>query len=163
VRYAIAPGDVIDPTAMVVDPRAGRVAVVHTTTADGALLRSVRVRDDGRGWAPYLDLETARPISVEDGDRPFATLLPAVREDVGRFLVLAPGAAKAQLLAVTPSAYPVSRVVDLREGIGILDVINSRQATIYRLVLWDADGTRMGSWRQLFGRRDPNDMWPRFG
>ena len=163
VRYAIAPGDVIDPTAMVVDAHAGRVAVVHTTTAEGALLRSVRVRDDGRGWAPYLDLETARPISVQDGDRPFATLLPAVREDVGRFLVVAPGAAKAQLLAVTPSAYPVSRVVDLREGIGILDVINSRQATIYRLVLWDSDGTRMGSWRQLFGRRDPNDMWPRFG
>ncbi len=103
VRYGIATGDVIDPHAVVAEPHSGRVAVVHTTTAEGALLRSVRVRDDGRGWAPYLDLETARPISAEDGDRPFAAPLPAVRDDVGRFLVVAPGAAKAQLLAVTPT------------------------------------------------------------
>ena len=163
VRYGITTGDVIDPVAFVVDPHEGRVAVVHTTTADGALLRSVRVRDDGRGWAPYLDLEAVRPISVEDGQRPFATPLPAVREDVGRFLVISSGAARAQLLAITPNAYPVSKVGELRDGIGILEVVNSRQAGVYRLVLWDADGAKLGSWRQLFGRRDPNDMWPRFG
>ena len=164
VRYGITTGDVIDPQVLVLDPREGRVAVVHTTTADGALLRSVRVRDDGRGWAPYLDLETARPISVEDGRRPFATPLPSVRDEVGRFLVVASGAAaKAQLLALHPNAYPVSKVGELREGIGILEVVNARQAGIYRLVLWDAAGTKLGSWRQLFGRRDPNDMWPRFG
>ncbi|HSO64261.1 MAG TPA: hypothetical protein VLQ78_04085, partial [Ornithinibacter sp.] len=159
---APAPGDVIDPGAIVAQPREGRVAVVHTTTPEGALLRSVRVRDDGRSRAPYLDLEVLHPITAEDADRPFATPLPAVREEVGRFLVIAPGAAQAQLLAVTPNAYPASKVGDLRGGVGILDVVNSRQAAIYRLVLWDGDGTRVGSWRQRFGRRDPDDLWPRF-
>ncbi|WP_345207705.1 hypothetical protein [Fodinibacter luteus] len=157
-----APGDVIDPGAVVAQPREGRVAVVHTTTPEGALLRSVRVRDDGRGWTPYLDLETVRPIAVQDADLPFAAPLPPVREDTGRFLVVAPGAARAQLLAVTPNAYPVSRVGDLRRGTGVLEVANARQAAIYRLVLWDDRGARLGSWRQAFGRRDPDDLWPRF-
>ena len=156
------PGDVIDPGAFIVNPREGRVAVVHTSTPEGALLRSVRVRDDGRGWAPYLDLETVRPIAAEDAERPFAAPLPPVRAEVGRFLVVAPGAARAQLLAVTPNAYPVSKVGDLRRGTGILEVVNARQAVVYRLVLWDADGARLGSWRQRFGRQDPNDLWPRF-
>jgi len=157
-----APGDVIDPTAVVAQPREGRVAVVHTTTPEGALLRSVRVRDDGRGWAPYLDLEVAHPLAPEESDDPFALPLPAVRDEVGRFLVIAPGAAQAQLLAVTPNAYPVSKVGDLHKGTGVLEVVNARQAAVYRLVLWDARGLRLGSWRQLFGRRDPNDLWPRF-
>lgn len=156
------PGNVLDPGTAAGQPRRGRVVVAHTRTPEGALLRSVRVRDDGRGTAAHMDVETVRPIGVEDADRPFATPLPPVREEVGRFLVVAPGAAQAQLLAVTPNAYPVSKVADLSEGTGILEVVNARQAAIYRLVLWDADGTRLGSWRQIFGRRDPNDMWPRF-
>lgn len=157
-----APGDVIDPTAVVAQPREGRVAVVHTTTPEGALLRSVRVRDDGRGRAPYLDLDVVRPIAPEDAERPFASPLPPVRAEVGRFLVVAPDAAQAQLLAVTPSAFPSSRVTDLRDGVGVLEVVYARQASIYRLVLWDGGGARLGSWRQRFGRRDPNDLWPRF-
>ena len=156
-----APGDLIDPTAVVAQPREGRVAVVHTTTPEGAVLRSVRVRDDGRSRAAYLDLETVRPIAAEDAKRPFAVPLPAVREEVGRFLVVAPGATQAQLLAITPNAYPVSKVGDLRHGTGVLEVVNARQAAVFRLVLWDARGRRLGSWRQLFGRRDPNDLWPR--
>jgi hypothetical protein len=155
-----ATGDLIDPTALVAQPREGRVAVVHTTTPEGATLRSVRIRDDGRSRTPYLDLETVRPIAAQDAKRPFAASLPAVRDGVGRFLVVAPGAAKAQLLAITPNAYPVSKVGDLAHGTGVLEVINARQAAVYRLVLWDARGRRLGSWRQNFGRRDPNDMWP---
>ncbi|HET6968191.1 MAG TPA: hypothetical protein VFI44_07940, partial [Ornithinibacter sp.] len=156
------PGDVIDPGAVVAQPREGRVAVVHTTTPEGAVLRSVRVRDDGRGRAPYLDLEVVRPITPEDADRPFAAQLPPARDEVGRYLVVAPGAAQAQLLAVTPNGFPSSRVTDLRDGVAVLDVVYARQAAIYRLVLWDGDGIRLGSWRQRFGRRDPNDLWPRF-
>lgn len=157
-----APGDVIDPTAVVAQPREGRVAVVHTTTPEGAVLRSVRVRDDGRGSAPYLDLEILRPIAPEDADRPFTSPLPPARDEVGRFLVVAPGAARAQLLAVTPSAFPSSTITDLRDGVAVLEVVYARQAAIYRLLLWGGDGVRLGAWRQRFGRRDPNDLWPRF-
>ncbi len=64
---------------------------------------------------------------------------------------------------MTSSSYPVSEVVPVSGGTAVLEVVNARQAAVYRLVLWDADGRRLGSWRQLFGRRDPNDMWPRFG
>ncbi len=163
VLEADVPGDVLAPWVAVGRPGLGRVVVVHTRTQDGALLRTVRVRDDGRAKVGSADVETARPIAVEDATRPFATRLPPMRAEIGRFLVIAPGAAKAQLLAVTASSYPVSEVVALHGGTGVLEVENARQAAVYRLVLWDAKGTRMGSWRQLFGRRDPNDMWPRFG
>lgn len=163
VLDAEVPGDVLAPWVTVARPGPGRVVVVHTRTADGSLVRSVRVRDDGRAKVGSADLETARPIPVEDATRPFATRLPPMRTAVGRFLVLAPGVARAQLLAVTPTSYPASEVIALRDGVGVLEVVNARQAAVYRLVLWDADGTRLGSWRQLVGRRDPNDMWPRFG
>ena len=63
---------------------------------------------------------------------------------------------------MTPSAFPSSRVTDLRDGVAVLEVVYARQAAIYRLVLWDGDGARLGSWRQRFGRRDPNDLLPRF-
>ncbi|MFQ6171496.1 hypothetical protein ACK8HX_07815 [Oryzobacter sp. R7] len=157
------PGDVLAPWVSVARPGPGRLVVVHTRTADGSLLRSVRVRDDGRAKVGSADLETARPVAVEDARRPFATRLPPLRAEVGRFLVVAPGAARAQLLAVTATSYPVSKVGEVPGGVGILEVVNARQAAVYRLVLWDADGRRMGSWRQLLGRRDPNDLWPRFG
>ena len=39
----------------------------------------------------------------------------------GRFLVVAPGAARAQLLAVTATSYPVSKVGEVPGGVGILD------------------------------------------
>lgn len=163
VLQADVPGDVLAPWVVVARPGLGRVVVVHTRTADGAVLRSVRVQDDGRAKVGSADLESARPIGIEDVARPFATRLPPVRTDIGRFLVLAPGAARAQLTAVTATSYPVSEVTDLREGIGVLEVVNARQAAVYRLVLWDGSGRRLGTLRQLFGRRDPNDMWPRFG
>ncbi len=160
---ATVPGDVLAPWVVVAQPGPGEVVVVHTRLDDGSLLRTVRVRDDGRARVGSADLETARPISVEDVRKPFAVRLPPMRAEIGRFLVVAPGAAKAQLLAVTSSSYPVSEVVPVTGGTAILEVVNARQAAVYRLVLWDEDGRRLGSWRQLFGRRDPNDMWPRFG
>ncbi len=160
---ADVPGDVLAPWVLAARPGVGRVVVVHTRTADGALLRSVRVRDDGRAKVGSADLETARPIAAEDARRPFATRLPPMRAEIGRFLVVAPGAAKAQLLAVSASTAPASEVGALRGGTGVLEVVNARHAAVYRLVLWDAKGERLGAWRQQFGRRDPNDMWPRFG
>ncbi len=164
VLEAQVPGDVLAPWVVVAKPGTGEVVVVHTRLDDGSLLRTVRVRDDGRARVGSADLETARPLSVDDGRKPFAVRLPPMRAEIGRFLVVAPGAAaSAQLLAVTSSAYPVSEVVPVSGGTAVLEVVNARQASVYRLVLWDADGRKLGSWRQLFGRRDPNDMWPRFG
>jgi hypothetical protein len=121
----------------------------------------VRVGGDGRGEAGPVDLETTRVLSPDETSAPFATRLPSFTADVSRFLVLAPGAARAQLVAQTSSTYPASEVTRLRDGTGVLEVADARRAAVYRLVTWDRAGTRLGSVDQVFRRRDPRDLWPR--
>jgi hypothetical protein len=64
-------------------------------------------------------------------------------------------------VAATTSTYPASEVTPLREGSGVLEVADARRAGVYRLVTWDRAGNRLGSWEQVFRRRDPRDLWPR--
>ncbi len=66
VLEAQVPGDVLAPWVVVAKPGTGEVVVVHTRLDDGSLLRTVRVRDDGRARVGSADLETARPLSVDD-------------------------------------------------------------------------------------------------
>jgi len=35
------------------------------------------------------------------------------------------------------------------------------RAGLYRLVIWDRRGKRLGGWETLLRRRDPRDLWPR--
>ncbi|GAA4411086.1 hypothetical protein GCM10023168_31500 [Fodinibacter luteus] len=162
-------GDVLAPERTGVgsddgDPaRGGRVVVAETLLPGGAVLRSVRVAGDGRGGLAALDVETARCIPAEQAGDPFAVRLPWFRSNTGRFLVVAPGlgAAHAQLVAVASNVYPTSRVSPLDEGTGVLEVVDARLASVYRLVLWDASGRRLGAWRQVFRRGDPRDLWVR--
>ena len=60
-------GGVIDPNAISAQGGDGRVRVLRTTTADGGVVRSVRVVDDGRSQMNWLDLE---PPSVLPADTP---------------------------------------------------------------------------------------------
>ena len=125
------------------------------------LLRSVRVAGDGRGEAGPLDVETTKVLDDADPRTPFATRLPAFRADVSRFLVVAPAAARAQLVAASSHTYPASEVTPLHGGTGVLEVADLRRAAVYSLITWDRKGRRLGEDDALFRRRDPRDLWPR--
>ena len=158
---AAVPGDVLVQAARGQRPGPGRVVVAHTDLPSGALLRSVRVAGDGRGDAGPLDVETTRVLDDMDPATPFATRLPAFRSDVSRFLVVAPAAARAQLVAASSNTYPASEVTALHGGTGVLEVADSRRAAVYSLITWDRRGRRLGEVDALFRRRDPRDLWPR--
>ena len=155
------PGDTLVPAARGERPGEGRVVVAHSMVPSGALLRTVRVGGDGRREAGPLDVETTRVLSPDAASAPITARLPSFAADVSRFLVVAPGAARAQLVAQSSSTYPASEVTPLRGGSGVLEVADSRRAAVYRLVTWDRSGTRTGEWDQVFRRRDPRDLWPR--
>ena len=163
VLEAAVDGDVLVPLASGERAARGRVVVAHTPTAE----RRPAAHGPGRRRRPWRG-RPARPrdhaadLVDRDGGCPFATRLPAVREDVSRFLVVAPGAARAQLVGTASNTYPASEVSALRDGIGVLEVANARQAALYRLVTVGrrrhASSARGGS---SSGRRDPDDLWPR--
>ena len=75
--------------------------------------------------------------------------------------MVAPGAARAQLVGTASNTYPASEVTALRDGTGVLEVADARRAALYRLVIWDRRGRRLGGWETLLRRRDPRDLWPR--
>ncbi len=158
---AAVPGDVLVQAARGRPPGAGRVVVAHTDLPSGALLRSVRVAGDGRGEAGPLDVETTKVLDDADPRTPFAARLPAFRADVSRFLVVAPAAARAQLVAASSHTYPASGVTPLHGGTGVLEVADLRRAAVYSLITWDRKGRRLGEDDALFRRRDPRDLWPR--
>ena len=154
-------GGVIDPNAISAQGGDGRVRVLRTTTADGGVVRSVRVVDDGRSQLNWLDLEPASVLPADTPrDEPVVLRLDDARPAVGRFLVIAPGAALVQLLSTSPNAYPVSKVTKTRTGgVAIVDVINADDAATFRLVRRDADGHRIGTGVPRTSR-DLLDLWP---
>jgi len=158
---ATVDGDVLVPVAPGERAGRGRVVVAHTSLPNGALLRTVRVAGDGRNDVGPVDVETTRLVAAADTPAPFAVRLPGFRSDASRFLVVAPDAARAQLVGTASNTYPASEVSTLRDGTGVLEVADARRAALYRLVTWDARGRRLGSWDALFRRRDPRDLWPR--
>ena len=154
-------GDVLVPAEPGERVGRGRVVVALTTLPNDALLRTVRVVGDGRGQVGPLDLETTRVVGAADVGAPFATRLPAFSSGVSRFLVVAPGAARAQLIGTASTTYPASEVTPLRDGTGVLEIADARRASLYRLVIWDRHGERLGGWETLLRRGDPRDLWPR--
>jgi hypothetical protein len=154
-------GDLLVPAEKGETAGRGRVVVALTTLPSGAMLRTVRVVDDGRGRTGPVDVETTRVVGAADVAAPFATRLPGFTSSVSRFLVVAPGAVRAQLVGAASTTYPASEVTALRDGTGVLEVADARRAALYRLVIWDRRGRRLGGWETLLRRRDPRDLWPR--
>jgi hypothetical protein len=154
-------GSVIDPTAFTAQGGDGRVRVLRTTTAAGSVVRSVRVVDDGRSKVNWLDLEPPSVLPADtERDEPVVLRLEDSRPRVGRFLVIAPGAARVQLLSTSPNAYPVSKVTPTRTGgVAIVEVVNADDAAGFRLVRRDAAGRRLGTGVPRPGR-DLLDLWP---
>ena len=154
-------GSVIDPTAMSASDGDGRVRVVRTTTRGGAVIRSVRVVDDGRSEMSWLDLEPPSVLPARTPpDEPIVLRLEDARPRVGRFLVIAPGAARVQLLSTSPNAYPVSKVTRTRPGgAAIVEVVNADDAAAFRLVRRDARGRPLGTGVPRVSH-DLLDLWP---
>ena len=154
-------GGVIDPNAISAQGGDGRVRVLRTTTADGSVVRSVRVIDDGRSQMNWLDLEPPSVLPADTPrDEPVVLRLDDARPRVGRFLVIAPGAARVQLLSTSPNAYPVSKVTTTRAGgVAIVDVVNADDAAAFRLVRRAPDGHRIGTGVPRTSH-DLLDLWP---
>jgi len=160
VTDAAVGGSVIDPTAISASGGDGRVRVLRTTTRAGALIRSVRVVDDGRSRMSWLDLEPPAVLPADTPrDEPIVLRLDDARPRVGRFLVIAPGAAKVQLLSTSPNAYPVSKVTATRKGgVAVVAVVNANDAAAFRLVRRDAAGHKIGDGVPHLSR-DLLDLW----
>ena len=112
VTDATVGGSVIDPTAISALGGDGRVRVLRTTTRR----RGRHPLGARRRRRPQPD-ELARPRAAGRAARrhPRATSRSCCGSTTpgpgsGRFLVIAPGAARVQLLSTSPNAYPVSKV-----------------------------------------------------
>jgi hypothetical protein len=153
-------GGVIDPIAFSPQGGEGRLRVLRTTTAGGAVVRTARVVDDGRSHVNWLDVSppTVLPADLPP-DAPAVWRLEDARPGVGRFLVVAPGAAQVQLLSTSPNAYPVSKVTRTRDGVAVVEVVNANDAAAFRLSRRDTDGRRMGAGVPVTGH-ELLDLWP---
>ena len=153
-------GGVIDPRAISPQGGDGRVRVLRTSTRGGAVIRSVRVVDDGRSRANWLDLQSPTVLPAQSAaDEPVVARLDDARPGVGRFLVVTPGAARVQLLSTSPNAYPVSKVTRTRDGVAIVEVVNADDAAAFRLVQRDARGKLLADGVPRTGA-DLLDLWP---
>ena len=132
------------PSAVSATGGDGRARVIHTTTSDGALVRTLHLADDGRsGGASRLGRPAVLPVA--DADAPLVQRLDTVPPRTTRYLVVAPGAASCQLIATTPAGYPVSEVTPMKADTAVVPIVNGQDTNHYRLVLWGPRGERLYS------------------
>jgi hypothetical protein len=135
-------GSVLDPTAVSATGGDGRAVLTSVRLPNGAVVRGLDVRDDGRSGGGVTFLGTS-PVVVPAR---FARAPALLRVDdsadrTGRFLVVVPGGgATCQLLATSPNAYPVSKVVPMKRSTAVVPVVNADDASAFRLVVKDAGG-----------------------
>jgi hypothetical protein len=142
-------GGVIDPAAMSPQDGVGRVRVLRTRTSTGALIRCARVVAgpmrivDGRSTMNSLQIEFPAVLPADTpADEPVVSRLDDLRPGVSRYLVIAPDAARVQLVSTSPGARPASKVTATRHGIAIVPVTVASEAPDFRLVRHDARGRR---------------------
>lgn len=118
-----------------------RVVVVHTTTPDGGVLASVAAVDETGTASGGVLLRSA--VILPEGKRgdPVVERISDERPGLGRYLVVAPGAARIQLIAASPDGYPVSKVVrtEGRDAV-VVAMVNADTASTIRVVARDAEG-----------------------
>ena len=145
-------GGVIDPSARSPQDGAGRVRVLRTRTSTGALIRCVRVVAgpmrivEGRSTMNSLEIEPPAVLPADTpADEPVIARLHDLRPGVSRFLVIAPGAVRVQLMPTSPSARPTSRATATHHGVAVVQVTSAGEAADLRLVRQDAQGYRVAS------------------
>ncbi|HSO64262.1 MAG TPA: hypothetical protein VLQ78_04090 [Ornithinibacter sp.] len=121
------------------DPRAepGRLVSLLTTTPDGAVLRTTAYR----GGGSVTPLEPMLLLPAGRQDEPLVVQVWDLRPDVARFLVVAPGADRVQLISSSPDGYPVSKVHGTGgRDVTVVPVVNGARAGQYRLITRDRGG-----------------------
>ena len=141
-------------------PGDSRVVVVRTRLPNGTILTSAAVADVPDGVGGVVDLGGAmliRSAAISPADQlddPIVTRVEDLRSNVGRYLVVAPGAERVQLISVSPDGYPVSKVARTRgRDAVILNLVNADLASSYRVIARDAKG------RTLFDDVPLEPMW----
>jgi hypothetical protein len=115
----------------------GRLLSLLTTTPDGAVLRTTAFRSNGS----TLPLEPGVLLPADRGAEPMVVQASDLRPQVSRFLVVAPGAHRVQLISSSPDGYPVSKVEPTGgRAVVVVPVVNGSQAGEYRLVTRDRRG-----------------------
>ncbi|HET7821952.1 MAG TPA: hypothetical protein VFL10_10540 [Ornithinibacter sp.] len=143
---------VIDPAARSPQDGAGHVRVLRTTTSTGALIRSVRVVAgpmrivEGRSTMNSLEIEPPAVLPADTpADEPVVSRLDDLRPGVNRYLVIAPGAARVQLLSTSSTAHLESKMTATRDGVAIVVTTFAGEAADLRLVRHDTHGRRFGT------------------
>ena len=159
VTDAPVTGSVIDPAARSPQDGAGRVRVLRTRTSTGALIRCARVVAgplrivDGRSTMNSLEIEPPAVLPTDTpADQPVIARLNDLHPGVSRFLVIAPGAVRVQLVPTSPSARPTSQATATRHGVAVVLVTSAGEAADLRLVRHDAHGHRVATRVRDHGR-----------
>ena len=160
VTDAPVASSVIDPAAMSPQDGDGRVRVLRTRTSTGALIRCVRVAAgpmrivDGRSTMNSLEIEPPALLPASTpANAPVVSRLNDLRPGVSRFLVIAPGAVRVQLLSTHTSAHPASKLTTTRHGVAIV-LVNSvgKAAADLHLIRQDEHGRQFGTGVRRDGR-----------
>ncbi len=137
-----------------------RVVVVRTRLPNGTIVTSAAVTDVADDGVAAVELGGAmliRSAAITPADRlddPIVTRVEDLRSNVGRYLVVAPGAERVQLISVSPDGYPVSKVARTggRDAV-VLNLVNADLASSYRVIARDARG------RTLYDDVPLEPMW----
>jgi hypothetical protein len=131
-------GSVLDAYALSATGGDGRLLLIHTTTPDGALVRTLHVSDDGRSGRPAL-FGPSVVIRARDAASPLVRRLDRIAARTTRFLVVAPGAARCRLVSST-AAGPRSEVVAMKHDTALVTVHDATATQPSRLEAWNAAG-----------------------
>ncbi len=138
-------------------PGDSRVVVVRTRLPNGTILTSAAVTDVADDAVELGGAMIVRSAAITPADRlddPIVTRVEDLRSNVGRYLVVAPGAERVQLISVSPDGYPVSKVARTRgRDAVVLNLVNADLASSYRVIARDAKG------RTLYDDVPLEPMW----
>jgi hypothetical protein len=118
-------------------PATARVLSLETTTPTGAVVRTTAYLDD-RSVVP---LEPGVVLRADGRQEPSVTQVSDLRPDVSRYLVVAPGADRVQLISSAPDGYPISKVHRTRgRAVLVVPVVNGSISGAYRVITRDRSG-----------------------
>ena len=141
-----------------------RLYVGLTRLPGGQVLRSAYVGSvDAQGAGGSARVEDGVPVDAATADRqPFALSAENADRTATRIQVVAPGAARVQLVSDLPTLYPDTAKVALANGTTVLTTAAwPETGSPYRISTFDSSGALIGTWpMRLPGKDDPYDVAP---
>ncbi|MBM6401508.1 hypothetical protein [Phycicoccus sonneratiae] len=135
-------GSVFDPTAVSATGGDGRAVLTVVRTPDGAVVRGLDVRDDGRSGTTTFLAGSPVVVPARLAGEPAVLSLDAPAGGPGRFLVVVPGGgATCRLVAVGRRGAPTSEATAMKRSTAVVSVPDVERTTYgLRLVVQDAAG-----------------------